>query len=249
MKPPQHIAIICDGNRRWAKTKNKSEFAGHKYATDHTVEALVDHCLKLKIPHLTFWVLSTENWKRGKTWMQQYFKLMHYFFDKKLDILTKKGAKITYIGDLSPFPKSLQTKIKKVVNQSKNNSKITINIAINYGGRDEILRAINKLIADRRSNLCEREGWTLKDSSPSAASDLRKITSKQFERYLDTANLPDPDLLIRTGENNTRLSGFMPWQITYTQLYFSNTLFPNFTPEKLQKAISWWQQQTQNLGK
>ena len=234
-----HIAIICDGNRRWAKRQGKSEFAGHKYATDHTVEALIDHSLKLKIPYLTFWVLSTENWKRGKTWMQQYFRLMHYFFDKKLEILTKKGAKIVTSGDLSPFPKSLQDKIKETINTSKHNSNITINIAINYGGRDEIIRAIRRI----------GSATPRVSSEPEIKQRLKKLTEKSFSKYLDTHNLPDPDLLIRTGENNTRLSGFMLWQLAYTQLYFTNVLFPDLTPEKLDEAISWWQTQTQNLGK
>lgn len=224
-KYPNHIAIICDGNRRWAKRKNLPEFSGHKYAVDHTVEELIDYSLKLKIPYLTFWVLSTENWKRGKQWMKQYFKLMHYFFDKKLNILIKKGVKITYIGEISPFPKSLQTKIKKVVKDSENNQNITVNIAINYGGRDEILRAINKLIANKRS-----------------------VLLKDFQQFLDTASLPNPDLLIRTGENNQRLSNFMLWQIAYTQLYFTDTLFPNFKASQLDQAISWWQTQSKNLG-
>ncbi|MBU1085206.1 di-trans,poly-cis-decaprenylcistransferase [Patescibacteria group bacterium] len=266
-KLPQHIAIICDGNRRWARKKGKSEFSGHKYATDHTTEALVNHCLKLRIPYLTFWVLSTENWKRGQTWMKQYFKLMHYFFDKKMEILTKKGAKIVTSGDLSPFPKSLQTKINQVVDQSKNNKNITINIAINYGGRDEIVRAINKLFESRsvlevttsRPDLkglefvlgpektAGSEPSKFQDSSD--ASHLRKLTSKDFQKYLDTPTLPNPDLLIRTGENNQRLSNFMLWQLAYTQLYFTNTLFPDFKAKELDQAILWWQTQTQNLGK
>lgn len=226
MKTPQHIAFICDGNRRWAKKKGKSEFSGHKYATDHTVEDLVDHSLKLKIPYLTFWVLSTENWQRGKTWMQQYFKLMHYFFDKKLETLVKKGAKIITSGDLSPFPKDLQIKIQKIIDQSKNNKNITINIAINYGGYDEITRAVNKLIEIGKP-----------------------ITEKDITDSLDTRDLPNPDLLIRTGESNDRLSGFMLWQTAYSPLYFSNILFPDFSKKELDKAILWWQTQTQNLGK
>jgi undecaprenyl diphosphate synthase len=233
MTLPKHIAIVCDGNRRWAKRQNKPEFSGHKYAVDVTTENLINHCLKLKIPYLTFWVLSTENWKRGDTWMKEYFKLMRYFINHKLSLIAKKGAKITTLGDLSPFPKNLKNDLIKIVKDSKDNQKITINIAINYGGRDEILRAINLLLTDR--------------DGPCHSS--KPLSEKAFANYLDTANLPDPDLLIRTGENNTRLSGFMLWQLAYTQLYFTNTLFPDFTSEKLDKAISWWQTQTKNLGK
>lgn len=177
--------------------------------------------------------------------MKQYFKLMHHFFNKKIKILTQKGAKITYIGDITPFPKNLQKRIKKVVKDSKQNKNITINIAINYTGRDEIMRAINKLL-ESRSDLYSRKGRTLKDSSDK--SHPRKLTSKKFESFLDTKNLPDPDLLIRTGENNQRLSSFMLWQIAYTQLYFTDTLFPDFQNNELDQAIKWYQTQTQNLG-
>ena len=247
---PTHIAIICDGNRRWAKRKGQPEFSGHCYAVETTVENLVDHCLKLKIPYLTLWVLSTENWKRGEKWMKQYFKLMKYFMKKKLALLTKKGAKITYIGDLSSFPKDLQADIQQVVKDSSKNTKMTINIAINYGGQDEIIRAINKYLVDQGPFLKRKlRGRTLKDSSPTEASDPKKLTSKDFEAYLDTKNLPNPDLTIRTGDKNQRLSNFMLWQLAYTQLYFTETLFPDLTPEKLNDAIHWWRGQSKNLGK
>ncbi|MEA3354944.1 MAG: polyprenyl diphosphate synthase [Patescibacteria group bacterium] len=258
MKIPQHIAILCDGNRRWAKQKNLPEFSGHKYAIDNTIEKLVDHSIKLKIPFLTFWVLSTENWKRGQDWMEKYFKLMHYFFNKKLDIIINKGAKLKTIGDLNKLPKDIQKLIKDTVERSKNNNKITIIIAINYGGQDEIIRAINKLFeqgqsltgdpAECRVGTAKPEGLSLKDSSPTVASNPKKLTPTQFSQYLDTSNLPNPDLLIRPG-GHSRFSNFMLWQTAYTQLYFTNILFPDFKAKQLDQAIQWWQQQTQNLGK
>lgn len=231
MHLPQHIAFICDGNRRWAKKKGLAEFAGHKQAVEVTIDELVDHSIKLHIPYLSFWVLSTENWNRGKIWIQQYFKLMHYFFKTKLKKLIAKGVKVKIIGNLTQLPKNIQKILKELENESQNNKKITVIIAINYGGRDEIIRAINRVIKD-----------------PVLCKD-RVFTIEQFNQFLDTAGIPDPDLLIRTGEGNVRLSGFMSWQIAYSELYFTNTLFPDFTPQKLDKAIAWFENQKRNFGK
>lgn len=230
MHLPQHIAFICDGNRRWAKKKGLAEFAGHKQAVEVTIDELVDHSIKLHIPYLSFWVLSTENWHRGEIWIQQYFKLMHYFFKTKLKKLIAKGVKVKIIGNLTQLPKNIQKILKELENESQNNKKITVIIAINYGGRDEIVRAIQRLNLKLKTQ-------------------MSNLTEKDFANYLDTAGIPDPDLLIRTGEGNIRLSGFMSWQIAYTELYFTNTLFPDFTPQKLDEAISWFQQQKRNFGK
>lgn len=226
-KLPQHIAILCDGNRRWAKRKGKPEFSGHRYAVETTVEKLVDHAIKLKIPYLTFWFFSTENWRRGGKWVKKFFNLFRHLLPQATDNYLKKGVKFNTIGDLSKLPQDIREAFLNWQNKSKNNQKITVTIAFNYGGRDEIIRAIKTI----------------------PAAKLKSLTLEKFSKYLDTKNLPDPDLLIRTGENNTRLSGFMVWQLAYTQLYFTNTLFPDLTPNKLDQAITWWQTQTQNLGK
>ncbi|MDZ7586251.1 MAG: polyprenyl diphosphate synthase [Patescibacteria group bacterium] len=229
MSLPQHIAIICDGNRRWAKLKHLPEFSGHKYAVETTAENLVDHCLKLNIPYLTLWFFSTENWSRGQDWVKKYFNLFRKLVPKATDKYIKKGVRLNTIGDLTKLPQDVQRFLKNWEDKSKANHKITLTIAFNYGGRDEILRVVNKI--------------TDKDGP------CQKILEKDFEKYLDTRDLPDPDLLIRTGKNNSRLSGFMLWQIAYSQLYFTDTLFPDFTPKELDKAIAWYQTQTQNLGK
>jgi len=223
---PQHIAFICDGNRRWAKIKGLSEFAGHQYAVETTVENLVDYCLKHSIPYLTFWFFSTENWQRGKIWVNRFFTLFRKLLPKAQDHYLKKGVKFNTIGNLSKLPSDLQTAFSNWQKKSKNNNKLTATIAFNYGGRDEIIRAIKKIPPQK----------------------IRSLTAAKFSQLLDTALLPDPDLLIRTGDRNTRLSGFMLWQLAYTPLYFTNTLFPDFTPQKLNKAITWWQSQTQNQG-
>lgn len=235
MTLPQHIAIICDGNRRWAKAKHLPEFSGHKYAVETTTENLVDHCLKLNIPYLTLWFFSTENWNRGQAWIAKYFNLFRQLIPKATDKYIKKGVRLNTIGDLTKLPQDVQKFLTSWKDKSKTNHKITLTIAFNYGGRDEILRAINSYLQGVSLQACKETPYC--------------ISEKQFSQYLDTHNLPDPDLLIRTGRNNTRLSGFMLWQIAYTQLYFTDTLFPDFTPEELDKAISWYQTQTQNLGK
>ena len=235
---PLHISIICDGNRRWARKRHLPEFSGHKYAVEKTIEKLIDRALELKIPYLTFWVLSTENWKRGKKWINRYFQLMSWFFKKYLQKLLKKGIKIRAIGDLTKLPSNIQKIIQALEEKSKQKQKMTVIMAINYGGRDEIIRAINKLAANKGPVFSKGRAF----SQPF-------ITEKELAKYLDTASIPDPDLVIRTGKNNSRLSGFMAWQAAYAELYFTDTLFPDFTPQELDKAILWFQQQKRNFGK
>jgi undecaprenyl diphosphate synthase len=217
MRLPQHIAIICDGNRRWAKNRRLPEFAGHRRAVEITMEELINRCLKLKIPHLTFWVFSTENWRRGKHWVEKYFALLRQLFAKNFQKLHQKNVKLNLIGDITKLPKDIQKLFNQWLIKTKPNKKLTLTIAINYGGRDEIIRAVKKYGSD-------------------------------FADHLDTADLPEPDLLIRTGPNNQRLSGFMLWQTAYTQLYFTDTLFPDFDAKELDQAIAWWQTQTNNQG-
>jgi undecaprenyl diphosphate synthase len=218
MSLPKHIAIICDGNRRWAKAKGLPEFSGHQRAVDWAMEKIIDRCLGLKIPYLTFWVFSTENWRRGQVWVEKYFQLLRLLFSKNLAKLNQKNVRLNLIGDLAKLPPDVQKLLNEWVKKTKNNKKLTLTIAINYGGRDEILRAVAKY-------------------------------GVNFSDHLDTAGLPDPDLLIRTAPNNRRLSGFLLWQIAYTQLCFTDTLFPDFDAKELDKAIAWWQTQTQNLGR
>ena len=232
---PKHIAIICDGNRRWAKTKGLPEFAGHRQAVEITMEQLIDHCLELKIPHLTFWVFSTENWRRGKAWVDKYFKLLRRLFSAHLNRLNQKNVRLNLIGNLDELPKDIQQMFLDWREKLKNNDKLTLTIAINYGGRDELVRAVNSFLQGVSLQACKETPYC--------------ISETDIIQNLDTRGLPDPDLLIRTGQNNTRLSGFMLWQIAYTQLYFCDTLFPDFDGKELDKAIAWWEKQTQNLGK
>lgn len=221
--PPTHIAFIVDGNRRWAKNKGLSLVAGHQKATDETIEKLIFHCLDLGIKYLAFWAFSTENWKRGKRFSSMLFKILENKINEGVEKYNSAGIKLKIIGDLSKLPKSLSKTLQKWEKDSRTNTKITVVIALNYGGRDEIIRAINKL--------------------PD-----KKIKAKDLEEQLDTIGIPDPDLIIRTG-GAKRLSGFMSWQSAYSELYFTNALFPDFTPKKLDETLRDYEQRQRRFGK
>jgi len=210
---PKHIALIMDGNRRWARKKGLSVLEGHKAGEDR-IEPIIDCALEWGIPYLTFWAFSTENWRRSQKEVTFLLNLYRKDLSKRVDNFHKKNVKINIIGNLSMFPEDIQEKTRQWVDKTKDNKKITVNIALSYGGRDEIIRAINKL-----------------------PEQIDNLTIEQFSNYLDTANQPDPDLLIRTG-GEKRLSGFLLWQLEYTELYFTDTLWPDFTVEEFKKALS-----------
>lgn len=228
---PQHIAIIMDGNRRWAKNRHLPALAGHKYAADNVVEALIDKAGSQGIKYITFWAWSTQNWGREEKEVQGMMRLLSYYLNKKINIFHKKGAKLKVIGDISKFPQNIQESLKKGLEKTKDNTKITVIFALNYGGRDEILRAIKKVISNYQiSNI------------------NYQLTEQEFAQYLDTANIPDPDLIIRTG-GEKRLSGFLLWQLEYAEIYFTDILFPDFTPEELENALSWYSERSRRYGK
>lgn len=225
---PQHIALIMDGNRRWAKLHKLQALQGHQYVTDKVIEPLVDACVEFGVKYLTLWAFSTENWKRDHSEVEGLMKLFRKAFAKSVEDLHKKGVKLNYIGDLKKFPADIQESVAKWMEISKNNTKITVTFALNYGGQDEILRAIKKAAAD--------------------GVDLQNITPEQFSKYLDTYDLPEPDLLIRPG-GEQRLSGYLPWQSVYAELYFTDTLMPDFGREELLKAIEEYQSRARRFGK
>jgi len=220
-----------DGNRRFAIAKGLPTLAGHKYGEER-IEPIVDKALELGISYLTFWAFSTENWQRKKHEVLFLLNLYRKDLDKKIDSFHRKNVKINVIGNLTMFPPDIIEKTKKWMEKTKNNKKITVNIALSYGGRDEIIRAINKLYEQITNNKEQRT----------------KITKEVFNKYLDTAGQPDPELLIRTG-GEKRLSGFLLWQLEYTELYFTDTLWPDFTPEEFTKAIKEYSQRKRRFGK
>ncbi|MEI8232364.1 MAG: polyprenyl diphosphate synthase [bacterium] len=219
-KIPQHVAIIMDGNRRWAKKQGLNAVGGHNFVVDKIVEPIIERCGELGIKYLTLWAFSTENWKREESEVSGIMQLFKRALMEKMNSFIKKGARLKMIGDLSKFSPELQEGMAKAMKDSEMNDKITVTLAINYGGRDEIYRAIEK----------------------------SKTSGKQLEECLDTAGMPDPDLIIRTG-GEQRMSGFMMWQSAYSELYFTETLMPEFTVEKFDEAIEEFKGRQRRFGK
>lgn len=231
-KLPQHVAIIMDGNRRWAKQQGMNPLQGHQQVVDGVIEELVDRCVELNIPHLTLWAFSTENWERDRAELQGMMQLFRYGLNKKTEALFEKGVRLRVLGDLDRFPKDIADLSRKWMEVSKNNTKINVTFALNYGGRDEIARAFNRFLQAQG----EQEAKNI------------TFTEKDMAQYLDTADLPDPDLIIRPG-GQFRLSGFMPWQSVYAELYFSDILMPDFGSEQLDEALADYQSRQRRFGR
>ena len=215
-KTPQHIAIMMDGNRRWARAKGLDPVKGHEYAANNTIEPLIEKCVDLGISYVTFWAFSTENWKRDEKEVKGILDIFRVAFGTLALRFISRGAKLQILGDMSRFPEDIAKKTLDMISRSSKNNKITVSFALNYGGRDEILRAVKKIVT--------------------AKIDPSSLTEEVFSSYLDTANMPDPDLVIRTG-GEQRTSGYLPWQSVYSELYFTPTLFPDFTPNCLTDAL------------
>ncbi|KKS46887.1 di-trans,poly-cis-decaprenylcistransferase [Candidatus Gottesmanbacteria bacterium RIFCSPLOWO2_02_FULL_42_29] len=223
----KHIALIMDGNRRWAKKHNLPTLEGHRLGEER-IEPLVDCAIEMGISYLTFWAFSTENWHREKREVKFLMKLYRTLLDRKADSFHKKNVRINCIGNLSLFSSDLQAKTKRWMEQTKNNKLITVNLALNYGGKDEIIRAVNKWQKENKKN--------------------QELTKDILADYLDSAGQPDPDLIIRTG-GEKRLSGFLMWQSEYSELYFTRTYWPDFTPLKFRLAIAEYKRRQRRFGK
>jgi undecaprenyl diphosphate synthase len=207
---------MMDGNRRWARNQGLDDIKGHEYAANHTIEPLIEKCVDLGIPYVTFWAFSTENWKRDEAEVKGILDIFRIALGTLALRFISRGAKLQLLGDMSRFPEDIAKKSFEMISKSAKNNKITVSFALNYGGRDEILRAIKKIV-----------------NKKIPASD---ITEEVISAHLDTANMPDPDLVIRTGGEH-RTSGYLPWQSVYSELYFTPTLFPDFTPAEFEKAL------------
>lgn len=231
-KLPQHVAIIMDGNRRWAKAHGMNPLEGHRQVTDGVLEHLVDRCIELNIPYLTLWAFSTENWDRDRAELQGMMQLFRYGLNKKTESLFQKGVRINILGELSRFPDDIAQTCERWMEKTKDNSKITVTFALNYGGRDEMTRAFNRYLQAQGDK-------NVKDIT---------FSEKDMSQYLDTADLPDPDLIIRPG-GQFRLSGFMPWQSVYAELYFSDVLMPDFGAQQLDEALEDYQSRQRRFGK
>ena len=223
MNKINHVAIIMDGNGRWGKKKRKSRNFGHLNGIK-IIERLVKDTIKIKIPILTFYVFSTENWKRPKSEINFLFKLIDYYFVKEIDRIIKNNIRINIIGNIKNLPKKIKNHLQTCMHRTRNCKKILVNLAINYGSKDEIINAIKKLKRKKKS-----------------------ISVKNFVKYLYTSNLPDPDLLIRTG-GKKRLSNFLLWQLAYSELYFVDKLWPDFSIADYHKIIERFKKVKRNFG-
>ena len=216
-----HIAFIMDGNGRWGKKIGKSRNYGHVKGVE-TVRTVVKNSIKLKIPILTFYVFSSENWKRPKKEVNFLFQLIKNYFSKELKNLITQGVKINILGEINHMQPDIKRTLKKTINLTNKNKRIIVNLAINYGSKNEILKAFKKI--------------------------KKKININNFESKLYTHGMPDPDILIRTG-GHQRLSNFMLWQLAYTELYFLKKLWPDFKSSDLIKIISHYKKINRNFGK
>ena len=212
MNSPKHVAIIMDGNGRWGKKKKKSRNFGHKEGTK-TVEKIIKSAIDNKINYLTLYSFSTENWKRPKKEVNFLLKLLENYIDNKLNEFIKNKIKIKIIGDLSKISKKLIKKLKNVEKLTSLNSKIQTNVALNYGSRQEIIKSMKEV----------------KNKSIS-------FNQKNISKYLYTGNIPDPDILIRTG-NTHRLSNVLLWQLMYTEIFFEKKLWPEFNQNDFNQII------------
>jgi undecaprenyl diphosphate synthase len=229
---PQHIAIIMDGNRRWAKQHKMAALQGHEYVSNKMIEVLSEHCIARGVKYLTLWAFSTENWKRERAEVEGLMKIFRDGLKRNGEKLHQKGIRIRTIGDTSQFPEDIQKGMAYWMNETENNKNLTVTFALNYGGRDEILRAIHKLA--QNSDLADLQ--------------KQKLTEQEFAKYLDTAEIPDPDMIIRPG-GEQRLSGFLPWQSTYAEFYFTEVLMPDFNEVELDKALEEFSRRKRNFGK
>ena len=220
MNKLNHVAFIMDGNGRWGRKRGKSRNFGHLKGVE-TVKNIVKSSIDLNIPIVTFYVFSSENWKRPKKEINFLFKLIKNYFSLEIENIINQGIKINIFGDLKKLNSDVKISIKKSINLTKKNKKIIVNLAINYGSKNEIFNALKK--------------------------SKEKLTIKNFEKNLYTKNLPNPDILIRTG-GHKRLSNFMLWQLAYAELFFLDKLWPDFNKNDLIKVIKSYKSSKRNFG-
>ena len=227
---PRHVAIILDGNGRWAKKRMLPRNAGHA-AGSRNVEKICKAAWEMGIEYVTMYAFSTENWSRPQSEVDALMKLLHQYLSDCLKTSKKNNMQVRVIGDISKLDIDLQEKIRELEKFSAQNTGLHFQVALNYGSRDEMLRAMKKLVEDIAAG----------DKS---ADD---ISEDLFQEYLDTKGIPDPDLLIRTS-GEERLSNFLLWQLAYTEFYFTDVLWPDFNKKELQKAIAYYNHRDRRFG-
>ena len=227
---PTHIAIIMDGNRRWARNHNLDVRLGHKKGAE-TLENIVRYCNKIGIKYLTVYAFSTENWKRSKEEVGALMLLLQNYLDDFAKRADTENIRINMIGNRENLSKGLLKSIDNAVQRTENNTGLTFNVAFNYGGRDEIVKAVRSIAEDVKNNII----------------DIKEIDEELISKNLYTKNTPDPDLMIRTS-GEIRISNFLPWQLVYSEFYFTDKLWPDFTNEDLDKAILEYNKRTRKFG-
>lgn len=230
MNVPQHVAIILDGNGRWAKSKGMPRNYGHAQGSKN-VERICEDAYKMGIKYLTVYAFSTENWSRPKGEVDALMTLLRNYMKTCLNTAKKNRMKVRVIGDKTGLDPDIQTRIRELEEASKDNDGLNFTIAINYGSRDEIARAVRHISEDVAAGKL----------------DPASVTEETISNYLDTAGIPDPDLLIRTS-GELRLSNFLMWQLAYTEFYFTNTPWPDFTKEELAEAIEKYNSRDRRYG-
>ncbi|MEZ4798073.1 MAG: isoprenyl transferase [Flavobacteriaceae bacterium] len=230
-KLPKHIAIIMDGNGRWAKQQGKLRVFGHENGTK-SVREITEACAELGIENLTLYAFSTENWKRPKLEVQTLMKLLISSLKNEIKTLQENSIKLNTIGNTHDLPKKVQKELLDVIEQTKNNTRMTLTLALSYGSRDELLNTIKQISIKVKNNIISPE----------------KIDELVINEHLYTRNLPDVDLLIRTS-GEQRISNFLLWQIAYAELFFTDILWPDFTKNNLYEAILCYQNRERRFGK
>lgn len=223
-KFPKHIAFIIDGNGRWAKKRDQIRSYGHKFGVK-ACKNIVEDCLRLGIKYVSMYGFSTENWNRPQDELDALFNLFTEFVNTELEPALNKGLKFIVSGDYKAFPKSLVDAIEYALEKSKNNSEMVLNLCVNYGGRPEIVRAVNNIIKDG----------------------IKEVDEKTISNYLYTSEIPDPDFIVRTS-GEQRLSNFMLWQMSYAELYFPKTFWPDFNTKELYKALITYSKRNRRFG-
>ena len=228
---PRHIAIIMDGNGRWAQNHSLGRIAGHRKGAE-SVRSIVESCRRIGIPFLTLYAFSSENWSRPETEVKALMTLLDKYLKSEARVMMKNNIRLLTIGDTEALPSKVRAVLEDTIRQTAANTAMTLILALNYGSQDEILGAVRRLVDEARRG----------------SVDAADITPERFSSYLYTKGIPDPDLLIRTS-GEFRLSNFLMWQMAYTEFYFTDTLWPDFREEQLIEAILEYQRRERRFGK
>lgn len=227
LRVPKHIGFIMDGNRRWARSKGLPTLEGHRIGFNR-LKDLVENCIERGVGHVTVFAFSTENWDRKKSEVKYLMDLFREMLDKTARDLHKKDVRIIVAGRIEDFASDIQLKMNQVVEKTKNNKKLTLNLCLSYGGRAEIVDAVKKIISKK--------------------IDPSKLTEEKFSEYIYEAGQPDPEIIVRTS-GEKRLSGFMLWQSAYSEFYFTDKCWPDFDLEELDKVILEYNSRERRYGK